>query len=229
MIKLHPDDKQLLEFAEGTLPCANSLLVSAHCDMCHACRRKVGLLTDNLSEYVFAENQLDTPNERDYITMFEAITRGIPKANETDTNHVKTIVSVNGRSFSIPISLARCASRMDEWSYLLGKLWQSQVEIGGGHLANFIYIEKGGSVPEHTHKGNELTLVIDGKFSDGIREYNTGDFILLDSQHTHSPKANLNEGCLVFSIIDQPLYFTSGWAKLINPLSQLYFKANAHK
>lgn len=84
-------------------------------------------------------------------------------------------------------------------------------------------MEKGGRVPEHTHRGSELTLVLDGEFSDGVRDYDTGDFILLDNSHKHTPHSEAAEGCLVFSVVDKPLHFTSGLARLLNPFSQLFF------
>ena len=98
------------------------------------------------------------------------------------------------------------------------------MDIGGDTVANFIYMEKGGSVPEHTHRGSEMTLVINGEFSDGISEYDTGDFMVMNGEHKHSPSTQADEGCLVFSIVDKPLHFTSGWARLINPFSHLFFK-----
>ena len=93
-------------------------------------------------------------------------------------------------------------------------------EIG---RANFIYMEKGGRVPEHTHKGSEITLVLDGEFTDGLSHYDTGDFIIMNDSHVHTPQSDADEGCLVFSIVDQPLHFTSGLARLLNPFSQLFF------
>lgn len=247
MIKLHPSDEQLLKFAEGGLSATESILVSAHCDLCAECRRKVSLFVDNLSADTFEEvTSLGDSIHRDFISMFESITGDgfqprhkatrkcddgglapIPKGT-LDTSSLG-IIELEGRTFVLPPTLLRFADRLGEWTHLVGKIWQAQVEIGGGYLAQFIYMEKGGSVPEHTHKGTEMTLVIDGEFSDGLDVYQNGDFISLTDKHVHSPVSNVDEGCLVFSIIDQPLYFTSGWAKLINPLSNLYYQVHAHR
>ena len=103
-------------------------------------------------------------------------------------------------------------------------MWQAPVDLGNQGVANFIFMGSGGSVPEHTHRGTEYTLVIDGEFSDGLSRYDTGDFIFMDGEKTHTPKAEGKEGCLVFSIVDQPLHFTSGLARLLNPFSHLFFR-----
>ena len=101
---------------------------------------------------------------------------------------------------------------------------QAPVDLGQDGQANFIYMEKGGRVPEHTHKGTEFTLVIDGQFSDGLADYDCGDFTIMDSTKKHMPFSEADEGCLVFTMVDKPLHFTSGLARLLNPFSQLFFK-----
>lgn len=248
MINHHPTDCTLVKFSEGTLGPSDSLVVSAHCDMCSKCQDKVDAFIENLALKVFDDKKTDNTVSQSLVDMFGAITsnqRDLQNAgsNPSHSMHLDAIqyelqkytvsefndgryLVLDGRRFELPDTLCRYNVKASEWSKLVGKLWQSQVEIGGGYLAQFIYMEKGGSVPEHTHRGNELTLVIDGEFSDGLNKYETGDFIALNSKHKHVPSTQSNEGCLVFSIIDQPLHFTSGWAKLVNPLSHLYFKVN---
>ncbi|MFI3245974.1 MAG: cupin domain-containing protein, partial [Ferrimonas sp.] len=80
------------------------------------------------------------------------------------------------------------------------------------------------SVPAHTHKGRELTLVLHGGFADEQGHYLQGDFIERDQQHQHQPHTDANEDCLVISALDAPLHFTSGLARMLNPLSNLFFK-----
>ncbi len=253
MIKLHPTDSDLVDFVEGTLSPAKSLLVSAHCDMCNCCREKSEIFTEQLASKVFDEPEQSTSILSDFVNMFSEITEDEELASTNNNgilanpsnvlqqiiknelrdsrNHPNLTKSdalyLDGRKFILPKTLIRFTDRLGEWSKLVGKLWQAQIDIGNGQLAQFIYMEKDGSIPEHTHKGNELTLVIDGEFSDGISQYDSGDYINLNSSHTHTPCTASEEGCLVFSVIDQPLYFTSGWAKLVNPLSNLYFKVNS--
>lgn len=248
MIKFHPTDSSLVDFAEGNLAPAESLLVSAHCDMCHSCRHKLQLLTENLAYQTFAPDHQQFNNtwfscsndksdeqyvQRDYITMFEHITNSTQASYSPITvakacqQNIKTSLQLDGKTFQLPQTLIRRLNKMRPWSHLLGKLWHAPVDIGDGLLAQFIYMEKGGGVPEHTHKGNEFTLVVNGSFTDGLHTYRSGDFITLDNEHKHSPKSLDEEGCLVFCVIDQPLIFTQGWAKLINPLSHLYFKVNS--
>ena len=226
MINRHPSLEHLLSFAEGSLSSGESLIVSAHCDMCSHCRSKVEQFTKELAHESFAESST-LPTHDSYSSMFEAIVQQ-PVADQikaSGTNQITTDshIELDGRKFKLPRTLQRYASATGNWSRLVGKLWQAPVDIGGMGKAHFIFMEKGGSVPEHTHKGNELTLVINGEFSDGISSYKDGDFIAMDNAHTHAPVSHDEDGCLVFSIVDEPLHFTSGVARLLNPFSHLFF------
>jgi putative transcriptional regulator len=225
MIRFHPTNQKLVSFAEGLIPPNEGLLVSAHCDMCAHCRRKVDALIHSCAEQAFSE-ETEAQIDNALGNMFDAITSRPHTSLERKFTATQKVVSIDGKEFSLPPSLQRVASSIGTWSHLVGKLWQAPVSLGGKNLANFIYMENGGGVPEHTHIGNELTLVIDGTFSDGIHHYDSGDYLSLNQDNTHAPVSDSDDGCLVFSVIDQPLQFTSGWAKLINPLSHLYFKVS---
>ena len=221
MIKRHPSLEQLIAYAEGSLGSSESLIIAAHCDMCEHCAEKVRKLTTEIAEHHFNEPEQASSSQM-FSSMFESITQ-LPMSSQIVANPEPANIELDGRKFELPRALARYAHSTGNWSKLVGKLWQAPVEIGGEHKANFIFMEQGGSVPEHTHKGNELTLVINGEFSDGISQYGCGDFIAMNGAHTHAPFSDDKDGCLVFSIVSQPLHFTSGVARLLNPFSHLFF------
>lgn len=220
MINYHPTDKQLQQFAEGNISSALALVVSAHCDVCSQCQGKVDDINIELSSVIENVRAHDFKDPA-----FEKMLASIMHLPVIDTKPVVAPrIELDGRFFDVPRPLQRFVKNTGNWSHLLGKVWQAPVDLGDAGTANFIYMEKGGRVPEHTHKGTELTLVVDGEFSDGLADYDSGDFIIMDNEHIHSPHSNAVEGCLVFSIVDKPLHFTSGIARLLNPFSHLFFK-----
>lgn len=220
MINYHPTDKQLQQYAEGNISSALALVVSAHCDVCSHCQDKVDDINAELSSVI--EN-IHAHQDKD--PAFEKMLASIMQMPIVDTKPaVAPRIELDGRFFDVPRPLQRFVKHTGNWSHLLGKVWQAPVDLGDAGIANFIYMENGGRVPEHTHKGTELTLVVDGEFSDGLADYDSGDFIIMDDEHIHSPHSNASEGCLVFSIVDKPLHFTSGIARLLNPFSHLFFK-----
>jgi len=220
MINFHPPHQTLALFAEGSLPATEALIVSAHCDMCQQCQNIVQFHTDSTADEIFAE---DAEQMLEFGDMMNAITATEKVVGLTKTASSRGI-ELDGKQFMLPKTLNRFADKMGNWSHLVGKIWTAPVDIGGDYKANFIFMEPGSSVPEHTHKGTETTLVINGEFGDGISMYDSGDFIQMNSRHTHTPSTAADEGCLVFSVVDKPLHFTSGWARLINPFSHLFFK-----
>lgn len=232
MIKFHPTNQQLNTFSDGLMAPAEALIISAHCDMCKHCSLKVSLYTEAHSDAVFEEAAseqigFETKVKQPDMTPFGDMLSQITSAEVDKGIFVEPqnrVLELDGRKFTLPRSLTRLSESMGNWSHLVGKLWQAPVNLGGDTVANFIFMEKGGSVPEHTHRGSEMTLVVNGEFSDGLADYDSGDFMVMDGQHIHTPSTTSDEGCLVFTIVDQPLHFTSGWARLINPFSHLFFK-----
>jgi putative transcriptional regulator len=220
MINFHPTDEQIQRFAQGILPAAEALIVSAHCDMCLECNAKLLIESERQASEALVEFEFDPSLD---VMMAEILQQPVPQIDSVSLP-LKSSIELDGRSFAVPRALRRYIRKTGNWSSLVGKLWQAPVDLGDIGMAHFIYMEKGGRVPEHTHKGTEHTLVINGEFSDGIAEYDSGDFISLNDGHIHAPLSDASEGCLVFSIVDKPLHFTSGLARLLNPFSHLFFK-----
>ncbi len=223
MINYHPTQQQLSLFAEGNISPAMALVVSAHCDVCTQCQNKVMDANVNLAAELEA-TQAQSMSDPALDSMLASITQ-LPVIDVPSMAHSKAPrIELDGRFFDVPRPLQRFVKHTGNWSHLLGKVWQAPVDLGDVGMANFIYMEKGGRVPEHTHKGTELTLVVNGEFSDGLADYDSGDFIVMDDANTHSPHSHAQDGCLVFSIVDKPLHFTSGLARMLNPFSHLFFK-----
>ncbi|GGZ64706.1 ChrR family anti-sigma-E factor [Paraglaciecola chathamensis] len=223
MINFHPDLVHLRAFAQGTCPTNLALMVSAHVDMCPRCQALVMQAQEEIGSEVFSGSSEVIDPSPDYNDMLQQIMQS-PAFEVPEVKPISNILELDGKRFELPRALARYSEKTGNWSRLVGKLWQAPVDLGQEGQANFIYMEKGGKVPEHTHKGTEFTLVIDGQFSDGLADYDCGDFTIMDSTNKHMPFSEADEGCLVFTMVDKPLYFTSGLARLLNPFSQLFFK-----
>lgn len=224
MIKSHPEESHLYQYAAGDLSAAMTLVVGTHVDMCKHCRQTVcemeqKLCEDNLDALVSVASA--TMNKSQCDDMLEAIfassacNKRKPQPND--------MISVDGRRFTLPRTLAHNSHRIGEWSKLVGKLWRAPLTLENGSQTNLIYMAPGARVPEHTHKGQEATLVIDGVFNDEQGEYKDGDFILLDPSQTHTPETQQKD-CLTLATLDAPLHFTSGISRLLNPFSQLFFR-----
>jgi putative transcriptional regulator len=108
------------------------------------------------------------------------------------------------------------------WKKLAGGINQAQVVLDNKTQCEFIYMTPGSQVPVHRHQGSEITLVLDGSFSDELGHYKASDFMVRTKDNLHRPTSE--EGCLCFAVLDSPLTFTKGLARLMNPLIQYKFR-----
>ncbi|RUO46228.1 ChrR family anti-sigma-E factor [Pseudidiomarina donghaiensis] len=225
MIKFHPSEQHLVLYTAGELSPAMLMMVGTHVDMCSHCQAHVRDIEQQLARKLFGDVEKQ-PVERnsslDEQAMLQAIFNSQP-ATETGVVAANDSLYLEGNHFKLPATLARNSHRIGDWSRLPGKLWRAPVTVGGEEMLNFIYMAENASLPEHTHKGNEATLVVNGVFNDENNEYRDGDFVLLDNHHKHSP-ATQNEDCLTLAALEGPLHFTSGLSRLLNPFSSLFFK-----
>jgi putative transcriptional regulator len=223
MISFHPKSTDLRAFSAGNCEPAMALMISAHVDMCPECQQECIEFQADFANKLFNPQANTLPLDRQFYAMMSKIT-DLPETKFTTPEVINSSIELDGKFFELPRALRRHVKNTGNWSRLVGKLWQAPVDLGDIGKANFMYMEKGGRVPEHTHKGTEITLVVDGQYGDGIAQYDCGDFTIMNNKHNHLPHSEADDGCLVFTIIDQPLHFTAGIARLLNPFSHLFFK-----
>ncbi|MCR6553186.1 ChrR family anti-sigma-E factor, partial [Aeromonas sp. CPF2-S1] len=125
-------------------------------------------------------------------------------------------LEVAGHAYRLPRVLARY--RSPKWRHI-GAIRQQSLQLDEmGARASLLHIEAGGRIPEHTHQGYELTLLLAGNIQDGDTLYQAGDFIWRDASHSHSP--HTPDGCLCYTVQDAPVQFTKGLSRLLNGISQ---------
>ncbi|WP_347331765.1 ChrR family anti-sigma-E factor [Marinimicrobium locisalis] len=225
----HPDDLTLLDYAAGSLDLAQALAVSVHLGFCSQCQsqlRKLNalggvLLAETKPASVGAnDDQIAEGAQTEALDEgFEALMARIesePEASPKQSPAPKTTGYHNPLERYLPASL-------DELN------WQQQTrEIAKFDLTNVVdlgsarvalqKIKAGAKVPVHTHRGNELTVVLKGGFSDELGVYHAGDYIARDSSHKHSPTALQNEDCVCLTVLDAPMKFTGPLMRWLNPL-----------
>ncbi len=86
-----------------------------------------------------------------------------------------------------------------------------------GYRTTLIRVRAGRQVPQHTHEGSELTVVLDGAFRDETGHYGRGDLVIADSSLDHRPVADADEDCLCLAVTDAPLRLTGRFGRFLNP------------
>jgi putative transcriptional regulator len=231
-ISHHPSDEMLMSHIKGDLPETISIAIAAHAQLCSKCQTKTDQFTTVISascwqqpqagqnvgqRLVLDDSELALNNEK-FATMLDSILSEEPELSFL-TVPVPTTVKVHEDSYVLPTAL--CRYNQPKWQQL-GAISRARVlEEPGDIRASLLHISAGGSIPHHTHKGFEITLLLAGSFADEDGEYHAGDFIYLDSQHAHSPVTKT--GCLCYAVLNAPMRFTSGMSKMFNPIGHLLY------
>lgn len=217
MIKAHPVQAMLRAFAADELPLPLAVGVSAHCELCPYCAARLRACEEELARQYLAPAQECEPLP----AAFDAMLAGIlqqPVASAAALSQsaaVQPELQVAGQSYRLPRVLAR--HQAPSWRHI-GAIRQVSLPLDEqGARASLLHIEAGGRIPEHTHKGYELTLLLAGTIEDGDTRYQAGDFIWRDASHAHSP--HTPDGCLCYTVQDAPVQFTKGLSRLLNGIS----------
>jgi putative transcriptional regulator len=73
-------------------------------------------------------------------------------------------------------------------------------------------------MPHHEHRGDEITVVLQGSFSDQEDNYHVGDFIVRTKGEKHRPVAAQHEDCLCLSTLDAPIRMSNWFLRMIMPV-----------
>lgn len=95
-----------------------------------------------------------------------------------------------------------------------------EYEIGevDGLETSLFWIRPGRTIPAHTHKGIEISLILEGAFTDNRGRFSRGDISLADDSVDHRPVADKERPCIGFAVLDQPLKFTGSLTQLLGDI-----------
>lgn len=80
-------------------------------------------------------------------------------------------------------------------------------DVDGCHVSMF-WIKPGRTVPMHTHEGMELSLIVQGAFTDDRGRFGRGDISIADENVEHRPTADMSGPCIGFAVTDGALRLT---------------------
>ena len=101
------------------------------------------------------------------------------------------------------------------WRWIGPGLWHRPLDCAGHGALQLIKAAPGASVPDHTHGGSELTLVLRGALVDDTGTYKPGDVADLVESVQHTPVADSVDGCICLIANEQPTQFRGLLARLM--------------
>jgi putative transcriptional regulator len=214
-IKHHIGDDLVLAYASGELDEATSLLVATHMALCPQCRQALelaesigGTLIEEETEAEIADGELEAIFGRIEHTKDSAAPAPVPECTRRG-------------AYVLPQPLRDYADGDVDglrWRSLGGGVRHLPINTGASRAkARLLYIPAGSKVPDHGHRGLELTLVLAGSFYDEGAWFRRGDVEEADATVEHQPVAGPEEACICLAVTDAPLRFRSLIPRLAQP------------
>lgn len=212
----HLDDALLIEYAAGSLAEPVSLVVATHLALCPHCRERV-------AHYEALGGALLEESMREEEGQAEGFAALLARLDEPEPAPAQA-QAAQAPDIRLPMPLR---------GYLEDRLealpWKSRGAVKSadllpqvpGYSVRLMRIRAGAAMPEHSHHGLEMTLVLDGGFSDEDGHYQRGDISVVDGETVHRPVADDDGECLCLVVTDAPLRLTGRFARLLNPLLRI--------
>ena len=213
MIKHHPDTNMLTEYAAGTLSMPESIAVAAHIEMCPESQLKLKQLND-LGGHLM-DSLEPTPVSEDCLDKI------MSRLDEAPEPPATTDIS---RDSGMPKVISKLVEQQKDikWRSIGTSLRSAQLKTGiDSHAVSLHKIYAGGKVIDHDHRSEEITLVLQGSFSDENGIYHRGDFILKKPGEAHKPQAAKNEDCLCLVVESAPVLLRGLFSRWLNPLLRI--------
>lgn len=211
----HPKSATLAAYAAGALDEARAVVLATHLDLCERCRIAVrdfealgGACLEDIEPAALSGDALQRFWMRAGPPSTESASVATRAANDAAPEGAK------------PLS-AYLKGGLDavHWKPVAPGMQQSIVAAQGYRpgVLRLLRIAPGVRMPKHTHKENELTIVLRGSYSDEIGAFARGDLIDLNDEDTHSPCATGDEPCICLTAASGPLVFKGLIGKVVQP------------
>lgn len=202
-----------MAYATGDLPEAFNLVVATHLSLCDECRSRVGAF-DALGGAVLDDCDA-VPLAEDSLEATMARIMGMPREAR---QHPKP------RRAGIPGPLSDYIGgdlASVKWRPIGMGAKQAILPTGRDASARLLYIPAGQAMPDHGHRGLEMTLVLQGAFRDVDERFGPGDVEIADQAMEHTPMAEDWADCICLAATDAPLRFNALIPRLAQPFIRI--------
>ena len=213
----HVSDALLADYESGALAEGWSLAVATHLALCPACRARARLAAS------LGGMMLETLPPADVTAgalagVFDRIGAAPPS----------TVVAASpvpqAPTIPEPLRSYLGGSEIDAlpWRRIGDTARDLRIPTGDGKTrARLLRVAAGTPVPEHGHRGMELTVVLSGTLCDGAERFRRGDIEETDESIEHQPFAGKEADCICLAVTDAPLRFKSLLVRLVQPFLQI--------
>lgn len=205
----HIPESLLAAYAAGSLAYPYELVVATHVSMCATCR--ASLEAHNIAGGLVLEDSAPS-----------SVSSGLRDQLMAQLDDPVDPTPAPSRFGIYPAPVAEALKRRPpRWKSLGMGVKQSILNAGRQGSVRLLHIPSGQAVPDHGHNGLELTLVLQGSFSDDAGRFGVGDVEVADQSVEHTPTADEGDPCICLAATDAPLRFLSLVPRLLQPLFRI--------
>ncbi|MEL3891176.1 ChrR family anti-sigma-E factor [Ferrovibrio sp. MS7] len=209
----------LLDYAAGTLAESWSLVVACHLSLCPHCRAELrhleaagGGLLDEAAPAALRPGSLEAAmGELDWAAQLPPPAKAAEKS-AAPAGIPKPLLAYIGDDFDkLP------------WRWSGAGLHSVALPLpkARGGMVSLLRIAPGQSMPVHSHRGEEMTLVLRGGFTDERGAFQRGDVEVADGDVEHRPVAMSDQPCICLAVTDAPLRFQGPFGWILNQWARL--------
>ncbi len=212
-IRHHLTDPLLMAYSAGQLPEAFGLVVATHVSLCDDCRAR--------------------------LASFDAIGGAVIEADDTapmsDNSFAQTMARVGNAGQTAAAARPRKAGLFPapladyvggdlsavKWRSIGMGVRQAILPTANDASVRLLCIPSGQAVPDHGHRGMELTLVLQGAFRDDADRFGAGDVEIATEDLQHTPVAEAGMDCICLAATDAPLRFSGFMPRVLQPFFRI--------
>lgn len=199
-----------MSYAAGTLDEGFSLVVATHVSLCDECRARLesfealgGAMVDAAETVSVSDESLEAT-----YAMIDAMseTPEAPRQSAPDSVFPFPLQDYVGGDLG-----------KVRWRSMGGGVMQSVLKTRGTAKVRLLSIPGGAAMPNHGHRGLELTMVLKGAFEDEDGYFGRGDIEVANENMHHTPVAVPGEDCICLAVTDAPLRFKGIVPRIAQP------------
>ena len=202
-VKHHISDDFLIGYAAGSLPAAFDLVVATHVSLSDDARARLhafdaigGCILDEMDEAPLAQDSLSKT-----LSLIDENAASEAASPQNQTRPEDDI-------FPAPLrDMIGCVLADVKWRPIGMGCKQAIISEGKDATARLLFIPAGQAMPRHTHRGTEMTLVLQGAYRDETDRFGRGDIEIGDETMNHTPVAEAGEDCICLIATDARLRF----------------------
>ncbi|MBU2580952.1 MAG: ChrR family anti-sigma-E factor [Alphaproteobacteria bacterium] len=212
----HPTTATLVELANGSLDLGRSIVVAAHIEVCPACQ--ADLHTMETVGGCLLETIKPVPVDPGAVS--RALARIAYEGGRPVESAQATVPAPTAVRF-LPRAVRSYA--IGDWQWIGPGIHRRDFEIPGNSGARVFLLkaQPGTRMPDHTHTGTELTLVLTGAYVHEHGRFHPGDIEEADGSVDHQPVVEDGETCICLVALEGTLSLNGLSGRLLQPFVRI--------